>query len=91
MARLGLTIRLNAAITLDEAVAITTEVQDHGFMGATFAAKGNGSMVIYHTESLRMSGQEFEAAAIVLVDGLKRKYAALDYDVQKYIIYMPRP
>jgi hypothetical protein len=89
-ARLGLTIMLNAAITLDEAVEITSVVQDRGFLGATFASKAKGSMVVYHTDSLRMSATEFEEAAILLVDGLKRKYPALHYEVQEYIVRMPR-
>jgi len=89
-ARLGLIVMLNAAITLDEAVEITGVVQDRGFMGATFASKRKGSMVVYHTDSLEMNAAEFEEAVILLVDGLKQKYPALQYEVQEYIICMAR-
>ena len=89
-ARLGLTIRLNAAITLNEAVEITGVVQSRGFMGATFATKGKGTMVVYHTDSLGMSAAEFEEAAILLVDGLKRKYPGLHFEVQEFTICMAK-
>jgi hypothetical protein len=44
--RLGLTIVLNALITLDEEVEIAALVQDHGFKGATFAPKRRGSVAV---------------------------------------------
>src|SRR5436305_1084077 len=54
-ARLGLTILLNAPTSLGEAVEITALVQVHGFQGATFAAKRQGAVAIYHTDSLGMT------------------------------------
>jgi hypothetical protein len=59
-------------------------------MGATFSTKGKGTMVVYHTDSLGMSAAEFEEAAILLVDGLKRKYPGLHYEVQEYTICMSK-
>ncbi len=88
--RLGLTVRLNAAIILAEAVEIVDVVQDCGFNGATFALKGKGSLVVYRTDSLGMSNEKFEQAATVLVGRLRGKYPALHYEVQEYVICMPR-
>jgi hypothetical protein len=88
--RLGLTILLNAQITLDEAVEITALVQDHGFKGATFAPKRLGTVAIYHTENLGMTAAEFQDAATDLLEELVQDYPALNFDVQKYFIHMPR-
>ena len=86
--RLGLTIMLNAEFTLDEAVVVAAVVRDRGFKGATFAPKGKGSVTVYHTDNLGMSTGEFEEAAIILVEDLKRIYPATSYDIQEYIIHV---
>jgi hypothetical protein len=88
--RLGLTILLNAQITLGEAVEITALVQDHGFKGATFAPKRQGAVAIYHTDSLGLTAAEFQDAATLLLEELMQDYPALNFDVQKYLIHMPR-
>jgi hypothetical protein len=89
-ARLGLTILLNAPITLEEAVEITALVQDHGFQGATFAPKRRGAVAIYHTDNLGMTAAEFQEAATLLLEELTQNYSALNFDVRQYFIHMPR-
>ena len=88
--RLGLTVLLNAQITLEEAVEITAFVQDHGFKGATFAPKRQGTVAIYHTDNLDMDAAAFQNAAALLLKELMQDYPALNFDVQKYFIHMPR-
>jgi hypothetical protein len=88
--RLGLTILLNAEITLKEAVELASVVQDCGFKGATFAPKGKASVAVYHTDSLGMTATEFQQAADLLLEELKQDYPALNFDVQKFYIHMPR-
>lgn len=88
--RLGLTILLGAQITLEEAVEITALVQDHGFKGATFAPKRQGTVAIYHTDNLGMTPAEFQDAATGLLEELRQDYPALNFDVQKYFIHMPQ-
>lgn len=88
--RLGLTILLNAEITLNEAVELATVVQDCGFRGATFAPKDRGSVAVYHTDNLGMTATEFREAADVLLEELKQDYPGLNFDVRKYYIQMPR-
>jgi hypothetical protein len=88
--RLGLTILLKAEIGLEEAVEITALVQDHGFKGATFGPKRHGAVAIYHTDNLGMTAAEFQDAATVLLAELVQAYPALQFDVQKYLIHMPR-
>jgi hypothetical protein len=88
--RLGLIILLNTLITLGEAVEITALVQDHGFKGATFAPKRHGTVAIYHTDNLGMTAAEFQDAATLLLDELKQEYSALQFNVQKFLIHMPR-
>ncbi len=88
--RLGLTIILNAQITLDEAVEVAALVQDFGFKGATFAPKRQGSVAVYHTDNLGMTAAEFQDAATRLLEGLIQDYPALNFDMQKYFIHMPR-
>jgi hypothetical protein len=58
--RLGLTVQLNATITIEEAVEIADAVRACGFKGATFAPKRSGTVAIYHTDNLRISAEEFE-------------------------------
>jgi hypothetical protein len=86
--RLGLSVRLNAEIMLGEAVEIAGVAQDCGFKGATFAPKRQGSMVVYHTENLGMSGPQFKQAAITLVEELKQAYPTLTYEVEEFIVQM---
>jgi hypothetical protein len=88
--RLGLTILLNAQITLDEAVEVAALVQNRGFKGATFAPKRQGTVAIYHTDNLGMTAAEFQDAATNLLEELIQDYPALNFDVQKYFIHMPR-
>jgi hypothetical protein len=88
--RLGLTIVLDAEITLSEAVEVAAVVRDCGFKGATFAPKRKGTVAVYHTDDLGMSADQFEETAIILLEELKQDYPALNFDVQKYLIQMPR-
>jgi hypothetical protein len=88
--RLGLTILLNEAITLEEAVEVTALVQDRRLKGATFAPKRHGTVAVYHTDNLGMTPAEFQGAATLLLEELLKDYPALSLNVQKYIIHMPR-
>jgi hypothetical protein len=88
--RLGLTIVLNAEITLDEAVEVAVLVQDCGFKGATFAPKRKGTVAVYHTDNLGMTAAEFQDCCTLLLEELMQDYPALNFDVQKYFIQMPR-
>jgi hypothetical protein len=47
-------------------------------------------MAVYHTDNLGMSAAGFQAAADLLVDVLKESYPALQYNVQKFFVLMPR-
>jgi hypothetical protein len=85
-----LLIVLNAEITLDEAVEVAALVQDRGFKGATFAPKRQGSVAVYHTDNLGMTAAECQDAATLLLEELMQDYPALNFDVQKYFIHMPR-
>jgi hypothetical protein len=86
--RLGLSVRLNAEIMLKEAVEVAALARSCGFKGATFAPKRKGSLVVYRTDNLGMSGAEFKEAALRLVGELQRAYPGLAYEVQEYIIVM---
>lgn len=88
--KLGLTIVLNAEITLKEAVELAAVVQDCGFKGATFAPKAKGSVTVYHTDNLGMTATEFQQTADMLLEELKQDYPALTFDVRKYYIHMPQ-
>ena len=88
--RLGLTVTLNEPIRIEVAVEITDLVRDCGFKGATFAPKRNGTVVIYHTDDLALSPEEFQKNAKQLLNELKKRYNNLSFDVQKFIIYMPK-
>ena len=57
---MGLAITLNAVIDVAEAVEIAEIVRACGFQGATFAPKGNGAIIIYHTENLGLSPDGFQ-------------------------------
>ena len=89
-ARLGLAVMLNAAMGLNEAVEVAALVRDCGFSGATFAPKRNGTVAVYHTDNLGMTAAEFEDAAMRLLEELTPTYPALNFDVQRYFIQMPR-
>jgi hypothetical protein len=88
--RLGLTIMLNAEISIDEAVEVVSIAKDCGFKGATFAPKRNGSMAVYHTDNLGMTVETFQSAADSLVELLKDIYPDLQFGVQKYFVHMPQ-
>jgi hypothetical protein len=89
-ARLGLSVSLNATITIDEAVLIAELVRTCGFQGATFAPKRNGEVAIYHTDLLGMTSEAFVAGASNLVHRLKTQYRHLTDNMQKFILHMPR-
>jgi hypothetical protein len=88
--RLGLTLVLNATFTVEEALEIAETVKGCGFKGATFAPKRNGTVAIYHTDNLGISADQFENAALDLIQELMQDYPSLSFDVRKYIIQMPR-
>ena len=88
--RLGLTIALGEPTNAGEAVQIAEIARACGFLGATFAPNRNGSIVVYHTESLEMTEEEFENAAIFLLDAMAQGYPHLQFQVEKFIIHMPR-
>jgi hypothetical protein len=88
--RLGLTILLNATFTVEEALEIAATVRSCGFQGATFAPKRTGTVAIYHTENLGITADEFEDAALTLLQELQEDYPTLTYEVRKYLIHMPK-
>jgi hypothetical protein len=88
--RIGLTITLHASITVPEAVRIAEVVRQLGFAGATFSPKGQGTIVVYHTDTLGMTPQDFEDTALALLQQLVQDYPQLNFSVQRFIIYMPR-
>jgi hypothetical protein len=88
--RLGLTIVLGQPLKAGEAVRIAELARLCGFLGATFAPNRMGSMVVYHTETLNMTEEEFEEAAVLLIQALTEGYPKLQFQVQKFIIQMPR-
>ncbi len=81
---------LNAAFTVEEAVEIADLVRDHGFKGATFAPRRSGTVSIYHTDNLGLTAEEFEDAALALLEELLPDYPNLTFDVRKYLILMPK-
>jgi hypothetical protein len=89
-ARLGLSVTLRAAITVNEAVVIAELIRTCGFKGATFAPNRDGEVAIYHTDILGMTGEGFVAAATNLVNRLKIGYPQLTDNIQKFIIHMAR-
>lgn len=88
--RLGLTITLGEPPTAREAVRIADVARACGFLGATFAPNRRGSLVVYHTDTLGLTEDEFESAAILLIDALIQGYPDLQFQVEKFIIHMPR-
>jgi hypothetical protein len=88
--RIGLTITLYANPTVPEAVRIAEVVRQLGFAGATFSPKGQGTIVVYHTDTLRMAPQDFEETALALLELLVEDYPRLNFSVQRFVIYMPR-
>jgi hypothetical protein len=87
--RLGLSIVLNTAMTIEEAVEIVETVRDCGFQGATFAPKRAGEVSIYHTDDLGMTREQFDAAGRQVAGALRADYPQLRLNVQKFIIQMP--
>src|ERR1043165_3614819 len=63
-ARIGLTIVLNAVISVEAAVRLTEIARQEGFAGATFVPKRQGTLTIYHTEDLNLTPDEFQNAAL---------------------------
>jgi hypothetical protein len=47
-------------------------------------------VAIYHTDNLGMTAAKFQDAATDLLEELMHDYPALNFDVQKYFILMPR-
>ena len=85
--RLGLSLALHAPISAEEAVVIAAMVQASGFKGATFVPK-RGEVVIYHTDDLGMTPEQFDVAATSLIEKAKTGYLRLTAMSQKYIIQM---
>jgi hypothetical protein len=85
-----LTVVLNATFIVEEALEIAEVVRARGFKGATFAPKRNGTVTIYHTENLGITADEFQNAALALVQELERDYPRLTFGVSKYLIQMPQ-
>jgi hypothetical protein len=72
------------------AVRIAEVVRQLGFAGATFSPKGQGTIVVYHTDTLRMAPQDFEDTALALLEKLVQDYPRLNFSIQRFVIYMPR-
>jgi hypothetical protein len=77
-------------VPVPEAVPIAEVVRQLGFAGATFSSKGHGTTMVYHTDTLRMSPQDFEDTALALLEELVQDYPRLNISVQRLVIYMPR-
>ena len=88
--RNGLTITLSANVTLPEAVRLAEIVRLLGFAGATFSPKGRGTILIYHTDTLRMTPQEFEDTSRAIQAELLQDYPDMKFSMQRFVIYMPR-
>ena len=56
---------------------------------ATFAPKRQGTLTIYHTEDLNMTPDEFQNAALALIEQLLEEYAKLTFEVEQFLIWMP--
>src|SRR5260370_37591430 len=68
--RIGLTIMLDAKFTVPEAVRLAELIRQIGFAGATFSPKGQGTILVYHTDALRMTPQDFEDTSLALLEEL---------------------
>jgi len=89
--RIGLTITLAASFTVLEAVRLAELIREVGFPGATFSPKGQGTIVVYHTDTLEMTPQAFEDTALVLLEELSEEYPQLNFSIQRFVICMRRP
>lgn len=89
--RMGLTITLNEETSVEVAVEITDVVRDCGFKGATFAPKANGTVIIYHTDNLGLTSEEFQKNGEKLVGELKKRYASLQYRETFHILILVHP
>lgn len=87
--RMGLTIQLNEEIRIEVAVEIAGMVRACGFQGATFAPKKNGTISIYHTDTLGTTAEQFKKAAKMLVMQLEKRYTGLVQNMDSYFILMP--
>jgi hypothetical protein len=87
--RLGVTITLNSTIGIEEAAAIAVVVRGCGFLGATFAPKKKGTVIIYHTENLGLSAEAFQRNAVRLTNELKKNYS-LQYRETFHVLIMVR-
>lgn len=85
-ARLGLTITLNEKISMDIAVEIASLIKDCCLKGATFPLKGRGTIIIYHTDDLGLSEDDFQMYVRMLLYKLKQRYKNLQYQEANYII-----
>ena len=89
--RMGLTILLNEHIGVEEAVHIAEIVRTCGFQGATFAPKGGGTVIIYHTENLGLSPEAFQKNGEKLTGELKKRYSSLQYRETFHILILVQP
>jgi hypothetical protein len=85
---IGLTIALYANLTVPEAVRLAEIVRQLGFAGATFSPKGQGTILVYHTATLRMTPGEFEEASLALLEELVQDYPRLNFSIQRFVICM---
>ena len=88
---MGLAVTLNAEIGVAEAVEIAEIVRACGFQGATFAPKGNGAVIIYHTENLGLSPVAFQKNGKRLIGELTKLYALLQYRETFHILILVQP
>jgi len=81
---------LAANFTVPEAVRLAELIRQIGFAGATFSPKGQGTKLVYHTDTLRMTPQDFEDTSLALLEELVQDYPRLNFSIQRFVIYMPR-
>ncbi len=90
-ARLGATITLGKVINSHEAVAISEEVLNSGFSGATFSPKRQGTIIIYNSQDLGMTNEEFKVAYKVLLEKFAVDYPDSQLEVGSFMLSLGKP